>query len=355
MRTFVLIASLISFLVSSSTGQEKSKQDTFNFQFEGNTLHGYIDWPKVDAPSAMVILIPGHGKTNFRDPSFYYDPLIQTFKDAGLAVVRWDRAGCGDSEGTYNHHQTVQSSADEALVAIKTLEDRNIQGTERIGLWGISRGGYICPLILQRDPSIAFWISVSGTDGLNSWDYMFKSNMQFAGKSEAEAELLLSEYLNGYIVMETGGTYEAYLASRQHFLKDSFCISYLGLTEPNLESYKKDQAAVMAEASTYERDPETKSVIVIPKFKKVLRQTPCPVLAIFGEKDFVVDWQRTKVLYEENIKKKKLTIKTFPDGNHSIFKCKTGAANEQLERYEFCGGYFDSIGQWLLQEGFGKK
>lgn len=137
------------------------------------------------------------------------------------------------------------------------------------------------------------------------------------------------------------------------YLKDSFCISYLGLTAPTRESYEKDQTAVMAQLN-YERDPETKSVIVIPNFKKVLKKIPCPVLAIFGEKDFVVDWQRTKALYEEVIKKKKLMIKTFPNGNHGVLKCKTGAANEKLETFEFCAGYFDSIREWLVQEGFGK-
>lgn len=353
MRTIVFIFLLC--IVSGATlkGQEKSKRDTLNFQFEGKTLSGYIDMPSAAEPSALVILIPGHGKTSFRDPSLYFDSLIYTFREASLAVFRWDRAGCGNSEGIYHHNQTVQSSAEEALMAIEELKRRNVPGSKRIGLWGLSRGGYICPLIIQRYRPIAFWISVSGTDGLNSWDYMFESDMRFAGKTAAEAELLLSEYLNGLVVMERGGSYEEYLVARQHLLKDSFCISYLGLTAPTPESYKKDQAAVMADLS-YERDPKSKSVIVVPKFKKVLTKIPCPVLAIFGEKDFIVDWQKTKALYENTISKKKLTTMTFHDGNHGLLKCKTGAANEKLETFEFCDGYFDTITQWLAQEGFAR-
>lgn len=353
MRILVIIFLLGIVSAAPLKGQEKSKRDTLSFQFEGKTLSGYIDMPISVEPSALVILIPGHGQTNFRDPSFYYDPLINTFREAGLAVFRWDRAGCGNSEGTYNHDQTVQSSAAEALMAIEELKGRNIPGSERIGLWGLSRGGYICPLVIQRYRSIAFWISVSGTDGLNSWDYMFESDMRFAGKTAAEADLLLSEYLNGYIVMESGGSYEEYLMARQHLLKDSFCISYLGLTEPTRESYKKEQAAVMAEMS-YERDPKEKSVIMVPRFKKVLKKIHCPVLAIFGEKDFIVDWQKTKALYKRTMKKKKLSITTFQDGNHGLLKCETGAANEKLATFEFCDGYFDTITQWLVQAGFGR-
>lgn len=54
-------------------------------------------------------------------------------------------------------------------------------------LMGISRGGFICPLAIKECPSLAFWISVSGTDGLNGSDYMLESNLRFAGKSESKA------------------------------------------------------------------------------------------------------------------------------------------------------------------------
>jgi hypothetical protein len=68
------------------------------------------------------------------------------------------------SEGTYDHNQSVQSGAREVLAAIGELKRRNVAGSDHIGLWGISRAGWICPLVIEKVPSVAFWISVSGTD-----------------------------------------------------------------------------------------------------------------------------------------------------------------------------------------------
>ena len=107
----------------------------------------------------------------------------------------------------------------------------------------------------------------------------------------------------------------------------------------------------------YKRDEKTKAVLIVPDFEKVLNTIRCPVLAIFGEKDYVVDWRRTLALYKETIGKnnnKSLTIKTFPDGNHGMRKCKTGALNEILEKEEFCDGYIETMTTWLKENGFGK-
>ena len=351
-----LITILILFIISGSIslfGQQRIKRDTLNFVFENKKLHGFIDYPENQEPSSIIIIIPGHGKTYFRESIWYYDSLINRLSNIGLACFRWDRAGCGDSEGIYDHNQSVQSSAYEVIAAIEELKRRNIPGSTKIGLWGISRGGYICPLVIQDYPAIAFWISVSGTDGLDSWDYKFKSDLRFAGKSEDKAELLVSEYLRGWELMENGGTFEEYINAQQHLLKDSFCISYLGLKEYTKDSFIKEQESIKGEID-YKRDSKTKSIIVVPDFDKVLNKIKCPVLAIFGEKDFIVDWQKTKALYLETIGKndpRKLTIKTFPEGDHTIIKCKTGASNENLDKFEFCDGYLDSITIWLIEKG----
>lgn len=352
---FSVLYSLISPAIL--LGQEKMKTDTLNFLFEGKKLSGFIDMPVNQEPTAVIIIVPGHEKTNFGESFWYYDSLISNFKNLGISCFRWDKAGCGKSEGEYNHYQTVQSSAKEIIVAIEELKRRNINGSAKIGLWGISRAGYICPLVIQEYPSIAFWISVSGTDGLDSSPYMIESDFRFAGKSEEEAKLLITEYLNGGVIFENGGTYEEYLKAQQHLRKDSSCTAYLGMVGGiTKEVYYKEQESIIGKIP-YKRDEKTKSVIMVPDFKEVLNKIQCPVLAINGEKDFVVNWRRTLALYTETIgrnKNKKLTIKTFPDGNHSLIKCKTGASNETIDKIEFCDSYIETMTTWLKEKGFGK-
>lgn len=348
---FLAMCSLISPAILM--GQEKMKTDTLNFLFEGKKLSGFIDMPVNQESTSIIIIVPGHEKTNFGESFWYYDSLISNFKNLGISCFRWDKAGCGKSEGEYNHYQTVQSSAKEIISAIEELKRRKIMGSDKIGLWGISRAGYICPLVIQEYPSIAFWISVSGTDGLDSSPYQIESDFRFAGKSKAEAKLLITEYLNGGVIFENGGTYEEYLKAQQHLRKDSYCIDYLGWSGGiTKESYNKEQESNRGKISYY-RDEKTKAVIMVPDFKKVLNKIQCPVLAINGEKDYVVDWRRTLVLYKGTIGKNnsnKLTIKTFPDGNHSLIKCKTGASNETIDKREFCDGYIETMTTWLKEK-----
>lgn len=353
-----ITAFLIIYITCSLTilsGQKIVETDTFSFSFEGKKLSGFIDMPQHKIPSTTVIIIPGHGATNFGEKNWLYDTVISNFTEHGFACLRWDRAGCGSSEGSYNHQQTAQSSANEIIAAINELKRRNISGSENIGLWGISRAGYICPLAIQQYPSIKFWISVSGTDGLNSGDYMFESHLRLAGRSESQAKLLIEEYKNGGIIFENGGTYEEFMKAQEHFRIDSLCVAYLGgeITE---EGYYREQASILGNIP-YKRDEITKSIILVPNFKNILNEIHCPVLGIFGEKDSQVDWRRTMILYQETIGNDgsdKLTIKTFPDGNHVVIKCQTGASNEYIEKIEFCDGYIETMTVWLIDNEFVK-
>ncbi len=338
-------------------GQEKVKKDTLNFLFEGKKLSGFLDIPIDRDPLAIIIIVPGHGKTNFGEGYWAYDSLISNFTKIGIACYRYDLAGCGKSEGVYNHNQTVQSRAKEIISAIGELKRRNIKGSNKIGLWGISRAGYICPLVIEEYSFIDFWISVSGTDGLNSGDYMFESHLRLSGKDELESKLLVEEYKNGCLIFESGGSYEHFMKSTKNFRADSLCIEFTGADKDiSKDKYYKEQALFRTNIN-YKRDSITKSIIIVPNFKNILNKIQCPVIAIFGEKDSQVDWKKTKKLYQEtlgNTDGKLLTIKTFPDGNHGIRKCKTGAFNETIENDMFCDGYIETMTNWLKKNGFGK-
>ena len=160
--------------------------EAFEFTYEGNTLRGLIEKPKDRQPSALIVLIPGYGSTNFVEGN-WYGSLRDQFVDFGLAVLFWDKMGCGGSEGEFDANQAVESSAEEALVAIKKIQQQPGFDSLKIGLWGVSRGGWICPLIIDQHP-IDFWISVSGTDDKETFGYMLRSNLIIQGKTEKAAQ-----------------------------------------------------------------------------------------------------------------------------------------------------------------------
>ncbi len=161
----------------------------FEFVSNGNRLSGFVDVPASGAARAMIVIIHGYGKTDVAGRTSYYD-LRSRFTRLGISTLIWDKPGCGKSEGTFDADQPVQSSAREVLDAIRHARESKLPGSQRVGLWGISRAGWIAPLAITQDPKIAFWISVSGTDDKENFPYLLESNLRIEGRSEAEIRTL---------------------------------------------------------------------------------------------------------------------------------------------------------------------
>jgi esterase/lipase len=346
-------------LLSATIGQ--IEREPFEFQFENKTLRGLIEKPSNQVSNGIIIIIPGYGETNFVEGNWYLE-LRENLVSNGLTVCLWDKMGCGKSEGVFDAQQPVENSADEAIAAIAALKRQNIQGHEKIGLWGLSRGGWICPLINQKYP-INFWISVSGTDDKENYGYLLKSNLIIQGKPEAEAEQLYQAWLEGHRVICTQGNYKDYLSAIEPLMKDSLCQQLFGytaeqeITDAARESYKALQKTYTSKGYF---DEASGLWVYIEDFDKVLLKIECPVLAIFGENDSQVDWRKTKQLYENTIGENAdahLTIKTFEQCNHSLQKCVSCAFLEDLSslRWQACEGYYETIKEWLIEQQIVKE
>jgi esterase/lipase len=336
----------------------QSNSQPFDFEFENNTLKGFIDTPTEKTSKAVVLLIPGYGRTNFSEGRTY-SQLRKKFTEYGLTVVVWDKMGCGKSEGIFDANQPVDNSAKEALEAIKKLKKLNIQGSDKIGLWGLSRAGWICPLINDLYP-VDFWISVSGPTDKENYGYLMKSNLAIEGKTEQEAEKLFQSWKQYQKLFFTGGSYEAYLEAKRPLAKDSLAAKLFGfkdvaeITEEGRKKYKEQQKLYMNTDEGY-FDLESGLWVYIKSFDRLLSKVNCPVLAIYGEGDSQVDWRASKQLYKDVYQDKgNLTIQTFKNCNHILRKCKTCGWREDLSKFEwaFCDGYFETMEQWLRTQKF---
>ncbi len=354
-NSLFLTIPILFFFCHSTFAQMKT--ENFEFQSDGKKLSGILDLPSGHEPTAFVIIVQGSGRSDVVAGNWYYD-LRSHFVQLGLACFIWDKPGCGKSEGNFDINQSVQSSARDVLSAIEALKSRGVSGSAKIGLWGISRAGWICPLVIQDYPLTAFWISVSGTDDKENFGYLLETNFRIEGRSESQTRLLVEEWKRGNDIFRKGGSPEEYLKATHDLQRDSFCISFLGYRTFNREEYLQNQKMFINEH--HEFDEETGLMIYVPHFRETLNKIKCPVLAIFGEKDANVDWRKTMALYMETIGNNvnaKLTFKTFPDGNHNIQKCKNGGLrelNDPANKHEMCDGYFKTILTWLAENGFGK-
>jgi uncharacterized protein len=126
---------------------EIATTQTFSFEVHGNRLVGLLDIPNNQTPTSTIIIVHGYGKTNVVEQNWYSD-LRSNFARIGISVLVWDKPGCGQSGGEFDINQPVESSAEEVVAAVHALQAREVMGGQRIGLWGISRAGWIAPLDL---------------------------------------------------------------------------------------------------------------------------------------------------------------------------------------------------------------
>jgi alpha/beta superfamily hydrolase len=315
--------------------------DKFVFDFNNLEMRGFIDRPENMETKVLIVIIPGDGKTDIQnDP--YYKKLRMVFTENGYACCLWDKIGCGKSKGKY-YQIPIDYSANEAVAAINEIKKDNRYLFENIGLWGISRAGWICPIIISKIPSIAFWISVSGTNEIENFPYMLKSNFEIEGKKPDLANELVDEWIKGTKAFLEGASALTYLSLTRKLREDNYYRKHFGPTNGIfvLLGYRKLQSKYRSTLHYF--DPETEIEIYLPNMKELLDMN-CSVLAIFGEKDTVIDWKKTKELYEGTIGNK-LSVVTFKNGNHGLRESVNGSITEHCEIE--CNGYYGCMISWL--------
>lgn len=366
MRTFVmtLFVLLAGCQHASQYANEKTVEgahtnafqtDVFSFEVQGQRLVGLLDTPVSQPPTSTIIIVHGYGETNVVEKNGYFE-LRSHFASMGINVLVWDKPGRGQSEGEFDINQSVQSSAEEVIAAVHELKREAIAGSEQIGLWGISRAGWIAPLAIEAEPAIDFWISVSGVDDKENARYLLSSNLPLEGRSVEETERLISAWQQSFNTVWQGGNYQQYLEAAAVYTQDPF-LQFMGWGQPATEN------AFQAYQDQYNNgelivDEESGLAVYIPNFAEILSDLDIAVLALFGEKDTNVDWRKTEELYSETIGRNQaadLTVRTFADANHNLKQSETGGVREmfgQPRGTPYAEGYLDTMTNWLEANNF---
>ena len=107
--------------------------------FEGANLVGILRHPDGDGPHPTVVMIPGLDSTKEE-----FRTTEQGFLDRGLATFSVDGPGQGEAEYDLPIRGDWAAPAEAILAALQGLPE--VDGG-RIGLWGVSLGGYYAPRV----------------------------------------------------------------------------------------------------------------------------------------------------------------------------------------------------------------
>ncbi len=137
---------------------------TFDNSSAHVTLAGVISRPEGKGPFPAVVLISGSGP-NSRDEAVFDHKLFVVLADSlarrGIAVLRYDKRGIGQSTGDYLAATTSDFTSD-AEAAVTFLKSQADIDKRHIGVLGHSEGGLIAPAVAVADPSVNFVVMMAG-------------------------------------------------------------------------------------------------------------------------------------------------------------------------------------------------
>ena len=158
-------------------------QDAVSFASgEGITLSGTLFIPDAGRRHPAIVLFHGSGPESRNREMGYW------FAKHGVAALTYDKRGVGESTGNF---RTVPFTTlcEDGLAAVAFLKRRADIDASRIGVWGLSQGGWLGPLAASQSSDVRFVIAVSGPAVTPGEQMIFYYANQLRHQGLAEAEI----------------------------------------------------------------------------------------------------------------------------------------------------------------------
>jgi len=165
-------------------------QKAIELTVKGKTLRGMYHRPDQEGKYPTVILF--HGFTGDKlEPHRIFLKLSRLLAEEGLAVIRFDFSGSGESDGDFVE-MTFSNEVLEAEEILNYARDLPATDQGRLGLVGLSMGGAVASILAGKNPllikALALW-SAAGID-IMADIYRNKANQDvFSRNSRGEIDI----------------------------------------------------------------------------------------------------------------------------------------------------------------------
>ncbi|MER6001113.1 alpha/beta hydrolase [Nonomuraea angiospora] len=267
-----------------------------SFQGSGGlVLHGSVISPvRAQSGRAGVVLVHGAGTGTKRNKLL---GEAVAFARQGLSVLIYDKR----SEGYSLFERSYSQLADDALGAVETLRRQSGVDPAKVGIWGLSEGGWVAPLAASRSKDISFVIVVGANalQPLRQQTWAVAAGLRKAG-------------VHG---------------------------SFVDRAEPTM--YRVITDAGMFPEPYYDPEPVIAS----------LRQ---PVLGIWGVHDLLTPPRETPPIFAKALEKggnRQYTFRFFADADHAAHRTPDGGVTRLPE---LAPGYPELVGSWVGEATSGR-
>lgn len=329
-------------------------------------LGGTLMKPPGPGPHPAIVLI--HGAAGGRRD--LYRAYAEHFIQAGLAALVYDKRGNGESAGNAEPELTFEEKSFDAEAWVDYLQSRPDIRSDRVGVWGISNGSWVAPMVAARRPDVAF-VAVVGASGttaieteihrrafdLREQDVPHEQVEQVAELWRLIYKLLVSrqpdaehaERFDHLTKLVQASGVLARVRLQQYAIDEPF----LGPIPP-YQSYQQviDELPQNSDTDEWTCDPAD--------YYKVIS---APVLFLVGDHDSNLPALRSaqrisKTLHDAG--NYRGTILLFPNTGHMMNVVEPGSdtgmtseeAGYRFHHFRFAGGFVDIVRSWATAQAF---
>ncbi len=314
------------------------------------TLSGTLTLPISEGPFPIVVLIAGSGPIDRDETVFGHKPflvLADYLTRQGIAVLRFDKRGCGKSTGNYDK-ATTQDFSDDVLAGIAYIKSRKEVNANQIGLIGHSEGGIIAPMVAVKSKDVAFVVLMAGT-GVSGEEILYEQNALIRrAAGETEYTINQSRKFQEQMVALVKGELDPQIVAEQLQEIAKNYVATLPETQEKvtLESLESQAARVKTNVEWF------RYYLTLDPFI-ALKQMRVPALVLNGELDLQVSSKQNLPVISKALEEsgnKNFTIIELPKLNHFFQTCEIGSIAEYAKIEETLSpSVLNLITEWILE------
>jgi len=295
----------------------------------------------------VVILISGSGPQD-RDESYMGHKPFLVLADYltrnGIAVLRYDDRGVGESTGDFKD-ATTADFADDVEHLVTYLKNRTDLQFQNIGLIGHSEGAIIAPKVANSSKEVSFIVMLAGT-----------------GLTGKQVSLQQALDLRNFAVDEE----ESYKAYIEQAIAIASSDQQVDVVKEELRAFYQQSEVLASLLPQHIDKAEFIDNLINSRTNKWVRyfynynpadelqNMTIPVLALYGSKDTQVPPKYHLQPVKEALEKsqsKNLEVLLIPGLNHLFQECETGQIAEypQIEQ-TISPKVLEKISSWILNE-----
>ncbi len=306
--------------VSDSEGVETHYMDEFFEVVHGDIqLAGTLSIPTHSkGPYPVVFLNSGSGPQDRNGNSvpvlmsYMFKEMAKRYTEVGVAVMRYDERGVGESTGDYAS-ATLTDLVEDVQALLAYLKDHPAIDPKRIAFLGHSEGAVIGSLVMVADPTLAAGV--------------------FLGAPSTTLDHIMIEQL------EYQASLDELAAHREMIL------GYIPLIEEFLADIRADrEPAVELMNVNWIREHMAYDPI------GTIAQLQVPILIVQGEKDFKVIPYHAKALVNalEEARNQEVSLELIPNATHEfLFFSADDLRHDSQKPFKVVDDVYEVTSKWL--------